>query len=826
MSFGIKLVRAVPVIFIASAMFKLNLKIAWRNLLKYRGYTLINVAGLSLGLAGFIFVLLFINHEKSYDTWDPKLENIYQLQEYSDYFPVETEFRWKDNIDRRFSVMLSNQVPEVKALTMVEKEAEKGITLPGKAVFMQIGLKRSDSLFFKVMPYQFKYGSSETAFAKPFSIVLKASLAQKYFKDQNPLGQTLIIGDKGKGSENSFTVTGVINDIQTPSVLGFNAIYVDNGADFRFGRKFDPAESTQIYVQANAIKDLAAFNKRVQGIYLPVKDKHLKQFNESLDQKVKAGHVPGIQMVKLADVHQNPIEGKSWQEKLSPVLLLSVLLLLVSIINFVNLATAQASTRAKEIGIKKVMGAQKGSLVKQFLIETCIQCLIALFIGLFLIELLLPTLNTYFSLELSLFGSSNLKLIGQLALLALLVAFCAGIYPSLFLSSYKPKDVLKGNFWTGIKGTLLRKGLVGLQFVITVSFTIGILFVSYQVNYLKTRDPGFSKTALLNVNAKFPYGKANYNELKKVDGVKYVGFSSGVIGTNQPSGTSFKFKNESRELEAIGLSPEGLAALDARLVAGRLFSTAVAADTISNVMINETAARLFATSLVGQTITVKDSIQLNVIGVVKDIQVAGFDEAVKPSVYVIQSATTDKKIGTYYTPSTLIKYEPAKLQNVIAALEKIFHERNSFYPLKYTLVEDEVKNLLLEHERFEKMVALFSFLSLALSFFGLFSLAAFITRQRTKEIAVRKVLGAAHTDILVLLNKGYIWIILAANAIAFPIAFILVNKWLAGFAYRINLTPVPFILAFLASVAITILTVSLQARRAVQVNPIKALKYE
>lgn len=807
-------------------MFKLNLKIAWRNLLKYKNYTLINIVGLSLGMAGFIFILLFTNHQNSYDTWDSKLKDVYQLQEYSDYFPVETDFRWKDNLDRRLSTLFSGQLPEVKSLTMIEKEVEKGVTISGHQVFLQAGLRRTDSLFFKVMPYKFKYGSAETAFGKPFALVLKASLAKKYFGEQNPIGQNVVIADRNKGSENSYTVTGVVEEPETPSVINFSGVYIDNGADFRFGAKFDPAQSTEIYVHATGIKNLTAFNKSVQADYLSLKDKHLKQFKESVAEKIKTGHLPKIKMVKLEAVHQNPIEGKSWNEKLKPVLLLSILLLLVSIVNFVNLATAQAVTRAKEIGLKKVMGAQKAGLVYQFLIETSIQCLVALFLGLFTLELLLPTLNQYFGLTLTLLGGHSLKLIVQLALLAVLIALCAGLYPSIFLSSYKPQEVLKGNFWTGAKGIIIRKGLVGLQFVVTISFTIGILVVTYQINYLKTRDPGFSKTALLNVNAKFPYGKASYNELKKVDGIKYVGFSSGVIGANQPSGGDFKYKNETRELEAIGLNIEGLAALDARLVDGRFFSREIATDTISNIMLNEAAAKLFPVPMVGEHLTTRDTVQLKVIGIIKDIQVAGFDVAVKPSVYVVQSSITDRKIGTYYTPSTLIKFEPSKMKHIIAELERISRGRNNYYPLKYALVEEEVKTALATHEQFEKMVALFSVLSLTLSIFGLFALAAFITKQRTKEIAVRKVLGAEHTDILMLLNKGYIWIVLVANAIAFPIAFILTNQWLSTFAYRINLTPLPFALAFGASIVVTIFTVSLQARKAVRVNPVKALKYE
>ncbi len=560
-------------------MLKLNLKIAWRNLLKYKAYTAINIIGLALGLSGFIFIVLFINHEKSYDTWDKQLENIYQVQEYSDYFPVEDEFKWKSNIDRRLSMLFADQMPEVKAVTMVEEATEQGITISGKTAFVQAGLRRSDSLFFKVMPYHFKYGSTATAFNAPYSIVLKADVAAKYFGHANPLGKTITMAGINSRADMAklYTITGVIETPKTPSALDFEGIYIDSGVDFMFDgiRALGNGNMAQIYIKTTGIANVAHFNQVLQKAYLPLKDKHLKQFNGSLAEKLKAGHQPAIQVAKMETVHQQPLEGKSWREQLAPVVLLSVLLLLVSVVNFINLATAQAVGRAKEIGIKKVIGAQKNTLVGQFLTETFLQCLVAMFLGLFLIELLLPSLNDYFSLSLSLL-QPGIKLIGQLLLITLIVAFLTGIYPALFLASYQPKEVLKGNFWNSAKGGFIRKGLVGLQFVITISFIIGILLVTYQVNYLKNRDNGFDQTGLLNVKANLAQpSKKYYSQLKRIDGVKYVGYSSGVIGTNMPSGTNFKFKNETKELAAIGVNIEGLNALNAKVLQGRLFSSSL-----------------------------------------------------------------------------------------------------------------------------------------------------------------------------------------------------------------------------------------------------------
>lgn len=243
------------------------------------------------------------------------------------------------------------------------------------------------------------------------------------------------------------------------------------------------------------------------------------------------------------------------------------------------------------------------------------------------------------------------------------------------------------------------------------------------------------------------------------------------------------------------------------------------------VVINESAAKILSQNIAGQTIFANDTVPLKIIGVVKDIQVESFENLVKPTLYVVK---TDKwkGVGFIVKQTTLVRFDRAKTKAVTAEIDKLFTEMNQYYPASYSFVQDDLAKVLITHERFEKMVALFSILSLTLSLFGLFALASFITKQRTKEIAVRKVLGAENADILILLNKGYLWIVLIANLIAFPLTYVLVNKWLTAFAYRITITPIPFILAFMASIIITIATVSIQARRAMNANPVKALKYE
>jgi putative ABC transport system permease protein len=804
-------------------MFKLNLKIAWRNLLKYKSYTVVNIVGLALGLAGFIFIVLFVDHEKSYDTWDPGLKNVYQLQEYSDYYSNDDQPHWRSEIDLRLS-RVAEKVPGIEEVTHIDLAYRKvGVTIPGKPAFLQSDFRRADSLFFKVFPFEFKYGNRELALMAPNSIVLKENIALKYFGDVNPVGKKInLAGEYWNKDEDLYTVTGVIKETKKPSIVKFEGIAYEGSRSF-IGEFGSPSE---MYAKITPLVNLQRLNQALQIAYLPVKDGYLKQEKKSLAMAIKAGNAPVLRLTALKDVYQQPLNGESWIKTIQPVFFLALLLLLVSIINFVNIATAQAASRAKEIGIKKVVGAYRKSLVVQFLIETFLQCLVAMFLALLIVEILLPTLNSFFLLELSLFRNlSFFTLLPQFLALVVIVGFLTGLYPAFFLSSYKPYEVLKGNFANGKQNTMVRKALVAAQFVVSISFIIGILIVNYQLKYLKSRDNGFTSTGLINIKADLRYDDY-YQQLQRIDGVKYVGYSSGVIGDLMSDTQNFKFNNEVKSMFPIGLSIDGLQALDARLIKGRLFSAKVVRDTIDNAIINESAEKMYGQHMVGKTIFANDTIAVNIIGVIKDFQVEGFEKAVAPSIYVVQTERYKGGVSGYHKLTTLVRFDKAKTKSVTAGIEAIFRKMNAYYPASYTFVENDLAEVLVAHERFEKMVALFSALSLILSLFGLFALAAFVTKQRTKEIAVRKVLGAENKDIILLLNKGYLWIVLIANAIAFPLTYILTKKWLLSFAYRIELTPVPFILAFMISVVITIITITLQAQQTIRTNPVNALKYE
>ncbi|RZM27500.1 MAG: ABC transporter permease [Pedobacter sp.] len=803
-------------------MLKLNLKIAFRNLYKDKVYTAINVAGLALGLSGFIFILLYINYEKSYDTWDKDLDKVYQVQELDLFSLKEGKAEWWGESDGRLMEMMKTSLPNVAAVTRVFKSGrEEALIIDDKAPFFINNIHKTDNAFFSVFPYKFLYGNSATALKNLNDMVVTEDFAKKYFGDINPVGKVVKL--TSQSSENPsipYTITGVIAKPETPSVFELNVLI--HAPIYKFQDQILSFWPT--YVKFNSIQSEEQISQSLQKIYEPFRAAMLKKWKWSPAEYLKNGNKPALRLKSFYSVRQHPLQQESWFTLLKPIILLSSLLLLISIINFINMFTAQAVSRAKEVGIRKVTGATRTSLIKQFLLETALQCFCALVLGIVLLELFLPYLNKEFSLSLSITGSFNIGLVSlQLIVLVMLITLLAGIYPAVFLSSYSPHHVLKGNFSHGKKGSKLRVMLVGMQFVIAVGFFIGIMIVSGQIKYMESRDPGFDPTGVIYLH--MPMSKIHADRVRNIDGVKYLGHNNGNVHRNPNLTANYKYNNEVKELATVFVNVDGLQAVGAKLLSGRFFDRAYQQDTSSAVIINEGLEKLYGGNMTGKYITYKnDSVRVQVIGVIKDIQVAGFEKASPPTIY-----TASKFNATWYPNDgfiNLIRYEHSKEKQVLADLTKFWKEISPQYPLSFTFLEDDFKKLFIAHERFKQMVKLFSYLSISLSMIGLFSLAAFMTRQRTKEIAIRKVLGADDKDIFFLLNKSYLWLMVGANVIAWPLIYIAVQHWLAGFAYRIEIPVIPFLTAFMVSIIVTALTVSVQVRNAVKSKPVEALKYE
>jgi len=801
-------------------MLKLNLKIAWRNLLKNKTYTSINVLGLALGLAGFIFILIYINHEKNYDHWDPSLKNVYQVHELDFWAIKEGKKEWMDAADQRFAELLETSMPQVEAVTQITGDVNtQSIIIDKKEPFLQKDILSASPSFFKVFPFHFIYGDLNTAFTNPQSVVIKESFAQKHFGNTNPVGKTIKINQQNWTMPKDYIITGVVAEPKFSGSVNFEL--VQYWPQRKTGDQFYSFATT--YVKFKTDQSLSNLNQIAQSIYFPFKSALLIRQKQPINNFIKAGIKPSVRFQPLYDVHQNPLNGPNWLNLIKPVILLSTLLLLISMINFINMFTAQAVSRAKEVGVKKVIGADKKSLIFQFLLEIALQCTTALFLSVILLEGFLPYLNYLFNLSLSFLGHlHSLVIMAELIMLLVVVTLLTGIYPAFFLSAYKSQDVLKGNFEHSHKGKFLRSAMVALQFIIAVGFLTSIIIISRQLSYMENRDPGFNANAIINVQNGF--GQKIAKQIKNIDGVEYVGSNDGMIGLNHKLNGSYKFKNESKKINTVLVNFEGLQALGVKLQKGRLFDFRNAQDSLSSVIINERLNKSCGGNMLGEFLWVNDSIPAQVVGIIKDIQVEGFENLIEPTVY-----TASKVNATGYPingMNHLIRFQSQKQKSVLAEIDKLWKSAYPSYPITYTYVKDDLIKVLAAHQRFKRIVKAFSFLSIFLSLIGLFSLAAFLTRQRIKEIAIRKILGADHPSIFWLLNKEYLKLMLAANVLSWPIIYLAINYWLKGFAYRIDLPIFPFVTALIVSIIITLVTVSLQVKNAVMATPVEALKHQ
>lgn len=806
-------------------MFQNYLKIAFRNLWKNKGYAAINTGGLAIGLAGFIVLLLYINYQKSYDQWSPQLKNIYQVNTKESISSSTRQISWMNGGDTRIAPLLENNLPGVQSVTKVIGSFDHTFNIIVEDKDFSVNMNSfwvSDSSFFKVFPYLFIAGNPNHALDKLHSMVITDSLALKWFGSVQAIGRSVTMKSWRKDPGTVYEITGVVKKINTPTTMPFKAIY--NSGELN-GVPADPRQTdlANIYVRLNAPRPDSVLEKQVNKIYKASFAGLLKQRHTSLDEYIKSGREFGIRLMPLQKVHLYPLNSESVMNKLMPVLALSVLLLLIAMINFANLSTAQVIGRAKEAGVRKVIGANKRSLILQFFLQAAIQCMMALVIALLIVELCLPLFNQLFDTSLSVwFYHHAISLIWwQLIVIILVTILLSGIYPAFFMASFDPVKVLKGNFSRGIQGIRVRNTLVIIQFLIAAGFIIGIGVIQKQVNYMVHADLGFQPSGLIDLN--IGYDRQFAERLKTIPGVTGVGTTNQIMGNSMAFMNNIKYKGEDINVYIASVSIGTLKAMQVTLLAGRLFSSQYGQDTSGSVILNESAAKLLGGNVIGKTLVENGSLTKHIIGVIADYHYEGFDKKVLPTIYGSFSSPGHEIV----TNNLICRIDANHFNTTISAIKNVWNK--FFYPgfpLHYTFIEESFHQTIANDIRFRKIVSAFTLLSLILSLVGIFALSAFITTNRTKEIGIRRVLGASMIAILKLLNKKFIILVVIANIIAWPVTYILAQKWLNGFAYRIDMPVWPFVIATVLSVVLTILTVSLQAWRAARANPVEALKYE
>lgn len=791
-------------------MFKLNLKIALRNLWRNRGITSINVGGLAIALAAFILVVLYFTYETSFDKTNPNYNNIYIVGRiYPDFKTNYTSPPLAKAIKQNF--------PEVENV---------GITKNG---FFEFTMKNGKNTLFAKNFMQADYNAAKILDLKPIGGLEKPAGETERLSYLSKENMKVLFPNKadnkpemvGMGASNSGITAkingSIINNLH--SNITFDGISIGNeigqGEDYGMN-------NYNTYIQVKPGTDVANLEQKITDLY------RRELLKGKTDQKT-IEEIKGVStfLDPLSNLHLRPKAGNDALYKILVALsVLGILILVIACINFTNLSIAQATKRAKEVGVKKVMGAFRTQLTLQFLTEIFIQCCFATVMGLILAELLLPYFNNLFQINLSIWTIEN-NLFWQLPLILFLITLIAGTYPALVLSGFKPALVLKGNFSASKQSTWLRNGLLVFQFAIAVIFIIGLIIINSQLKYMRTQDLGFTANQVVYIKNISLFNKPDAfapvrDKILKIDGIK-----SATVATDVPDGAEngtngYTFEGVQSSLDFVDVDFGYFETLDIKLKQGRFFSSSFGTDTINAAIINESAvAKYGMKNPVGKTIRGCDT-DYKIVGIIKDFKAQGFESAVKPTIYSIKNPCGNAKM------QIMLKIDENKMAGALAALKKQWPQINpkDGEDFRYEFLDELYGKLFKKQEQLQSVFFAAALLTIFIAILGLFAFAKYITNGKIKEIAVRKILGASDIQIFKLINQSFFILVVIANLISWPIAYIITKKWLETFAYRIDLPILPFVISALVTILLTVITVSFQAKSAVKANPVDALKYE
>lgn len=793
------------------------LKSSWRNMRRNTLFASVNIVGLAIGLTGFIVLLLYLNYEKSYDTWHPDLSRIYKVEmENSD------GIMWDGRTQAPLASFLKQNYPKVQAATRISSDGSSDFEMPvdanGKKMY-QKGVIEVDSLFFTVFPYRFVYGDRKSALQAPDAIVLEESLAKSYFGNEDPIGKPVsIYGGAIKG-----TITGVIQSPSTPSVL--NARLLIRSAYERSNNHWQNY-SYETYVKLISTTSPAVLAADINSVYR-------KGFLLEKASKGEPGKGNDFTYFteKLTQLHTDPKSGGSNVTVVNVLLILAASLLVAGAINFSNLSLADAFRRAKEVGVKKVLGAGRGRLFLQFIADVAIQVFLSLVLAGLMAMIILPWFQKQFNIQLSFLQPGAEFFYVQMALCLLTTIIIAGVYPALQLSGFNPIRVFKGTILKERKGFSFRNVLTVFQFVLSGFFIISSLVIFKQVKFMQSKDMGFSGDQVLRIQATQPTREQNFDKIRQqllsVPGVVEVAKTTTVPGdiTIDTSTTGMKWNGTEVKMNEVKVSKEYFGLIGVTLKEGRWFDGRYADEHTMSVIINEAAAKRMAiASPVGQTIRFPycDSIPVQIIGVVKDFNIQGLNMPVQPAMFDIGNFACGYRGGG----AVLVKINTAHTQQTLSDIEKLWKSVEPEFPLRYTFLNENFKKLYAGYLRVQQVVAYFTVVAILIAIMGLFAMSVFLVKEKTKELGIRKVLGAGVKDIFKVTSLRFLLQVIIAMAIAIPIGWLAAQDWLQNFAYRFNLNFSVFVTASVILIAIALITVSFQAIKAAMANPVKSLRTE
>jgi putative ABC transport system permease protein len=793
-------------------MIKSFFKTAWRNLVNNKVYSALNIIGLGAGMAVALLIGLWVLNEYSYDRFLPGYEQVYQVQlnSSSDRDGTHTQ----PAVSLPLAATLRKDFPEIAAVAESDWFDNHDLLVGDKKLYSAGAMIGED--FFKIFHYPLLQGDPATALQDPYSIVLTASVAKALFGDTDAMGKTVRIDD-----QHNVKVTGILKDIPRNSSLQFNYL-------LPFGYKISTEDwikdatnswynnSFQIFVALKSNTDYAKLAPKIRNLV----------FNNGPRMRPGKPEV-FLHPLKSWRLYSDFKNGKSIGGFIDYVRMFSIiglLVLLIACINFMNLSTARSERRAREVGVRKAIGSQRRDLILQFLTESVLTTGIAGFFAILFVQLALPAFNALTVNEIHIPYASPLFWL-TMALFTLITGLLAGSRPALYLSSFNAVHVLKGSFRAGQSGTLSRKILVTLQFTCSIALIISTIIIYQQVRFAKDRPIGYSSARLLETDMSgdlFDHYDALRNDLIQTGLVGDVAKASSAptyIGShtaleNWPG----KLAGEQMiQIGVISASNNYFRTLGMKLLEGRDFNASWAVDT-ECVILNEAAVNgIGIEHPLNQVITWNGGQQARIIGIVKDALMESPFKAVQPLIF------THGRGGNVI----LYRLNPGTGNHeAIAKIAPIFNRYNPAYPYIYTFVDEEYNRKFDLETLVGKLASLFAVLAIFISFLGLFGMAAYVAEQRTKEIGVRKVLGASVGQIWFMLSKDFLVLVIVSAVVASPIALYFLHQWLLKYDYRITIGPPVFVLAALAALLITLITISFQAIRAASANPVDSLRTE
>ena len=795
-------------------------KIALRNLWKYKGFTAINIFGLAIGLATCLLITLYVIDELSYDRYNANASRIYR---------VNADFHLNGSVFNRRTTpaglagALVTEYPQIEKAVRFFDEG-KILVKHGNETLAEPDCVYADSTLFEVFTLPMIAGDPHTALVQPRSIVLSESMARKYFNSTDILGKTLLINKNV-----TYKITGVIKDMPAQSHVHYHFIKAMSELEDSRNPNWMTVNFVT-YILARPGVDEKTIDQCIAQATRKYAEPQLRNFiHSSLDDLAKKGDYFRFVTLPLTSIHLHSTltdekEPSGNMEYVYIFIVIAAFILLIACVNFMNLSTARSAGRAKEVGIRKVLGSFRSGLISQFLVESVLTSFAALILALVLVLVLFPYFKILVGREITTGIFSTSWLLPCLILATMAVGLLAGSYPAFFLSSFEPRKVLKGRLASGFKGGWLRNSLVVFQFAIAIILIVGTIVIYRQLDYMRNKRVGYDREQVLILQNTYSLGahaRMFKEELLKIPGIKSVTIThflptADIEETQVYSKDAGTSSSNSIGIETWSIDPDYIPTLGMQMAAGRNFSPVMTTDS-SAIIINETAA-----GLLGFQDPLKASLYqhtpFKIIGVVKDFNAGSLRTKIKPLVFRLaeQNGSVAMRIDTRDIPS------------LITQVEEKYHSVDNMReePFSYSFMDDDFNKLYHAEQQTGKIFVSFASFAILIACLGLFGLVTYAAEQRTKEIGIRKVLGARVSNIVNILLADFLKLVLVATVIAFPVAWWGMNKWLQDFAYRTSISWWIFVAAGLLAIIITLATVSFQALKAALANPTKSLRSE